>query len=176
MAAGPHMTDRQGVPEVNGTRNTSVAEVIGNRNDRTYNGGSTIFAEVHTLGDHAHNQARVFPTLAGGVTLTGDAAAWVLGPAVQVMPPSTANDPFDVHFVNIEAISGAGVFEIVLYAGDLDVEVGRVRFGTSIAVDLITGIPIQMPITPDTDRVRARVASAAGGAQTVTISLSYHEY
>lgn len=164
------------VPSVDSAANVVSGDVIGNKLDRTYNGGNSIFAAVHTLGDHAHSAQKVYPTLANGVLVTGGAGAYVLGSFAEIIPASVVNKPFDIHYVDLEGVVAPGVYELVLYQGASDTEVGRLRFGTSLAVDLIVGIPIQTPVIPADARIRAKLASAAGGAQAVTITLAYHEY
>jgi hypothetical protein len=87
-----------------------------------------------------------------------------------------ATDDFDIHHVLVEAISANSVYEIVLYQGAGDVEIGRVRVVRSTVQSGTLNIPIQTPIVDANSRIRAAVASANNNGETVTISLKYHLY
>jgi hypothetical protein len=116
----------------------------------------------------------VYPTLAAGVTVTAG-AAWTLGAFSQIVPASTIGDRFDIHYISIENISANDTFELVLYQGALDVEVGRVRFVKNAIMDGTQNVQFLSPLIPADARIRAKVASATGG-NNVTISIFYHTY
>jgi hypothetical protein len=121
------------VPATDSADNRTMRDVIGSKSDRTYNGGDSIFAEVHTLGDHFHKPVKVYPTLADGITVTGAAGAWTLGSIVEIIPAATVGDPFDVHFVNIESASATDTYEIVLYQGGAGSRATRTRRAASLS-------------------------------------------
>lgn len=131
---------------------------------------------IKILEEHFHKEAKVYPTLAAGVTLTAAASSWVLGTTVEVIPASTITDDFDIHYVQIEDISANGTYEIVLYSGAGDTEVGRVRIVRSAVQSEVLAIPIMTPIIAKNSRIRAAVASSGGASETVDISLFYHTY
>ena len=165
------------VPATDTADNVTSGDVIGSKLDRTYNGGTSIFAEVHTLGDHAHNRSRVWPTLANGITVASGAGAWALGAAfVEVMPAGTAAGHFDVHFINVEDMDTVGVYELVLYHGAADDEYCRIRFSSSAVKDNGDGLPTISGVIAPTERIRAKVAHSAGGAAECVISIEYHVY
>lgn len=164
------------VPVVNSLANVTIADVIGNKDDRTYNGGDSIFAETHTLGDHAHKSQLCYPTLADGIMVTGGAGAWELGSFVEVMPADTASDYFDIHWVHIEALSAVDVGEVYLYYGASDTFYGRCRATRDAQQSGAKSEPMQGPPIAKGERIRAKFASAGGGSDTVTLSLYYHVY
>ena len=140
-------------------------------------GRPTVHNEIHVLEEHAHSLSQVYPTLAAGVTVTGAAGAWTLGSFVEIIPANTFGIDFDIHHINIEAASADDIYELVLYAGtDL---IGTVRFTisrTAGARVLLPPVLFQCRIQAKNTQIQAKVASAAGGAATVTISLHVHEY
>jgi IS1 family transposase len=171
------------VPAKDSTANNSVADVVGNKTD-THDGDS-VMAYLKEVSEHAHKPSKVYPTLADGVVLTAvnDAGTWTLGSLVEVVPADTITDDFDIHHVLVEAISANSVYEIVLYAGASDVEVGRARVVRSTVQSGTLNIPMQTGpdvgtkrVISANSRIRAAVASAGNNGETVTISLKYHEY
>ena len=141
-------------------------------------GSKTTGGRIHTISDHIHSSQWVYPTLAAGVTVTGAAGAWTLGAIAEVIPASTITDPFDVHYINIEAASAVDTYEIVIYKGAAaaEVEIGRVRFTKSANLDTQSGVPFMMDIVPANTRISAACASSGGGGDTITISVEGHDY
>jgi len=160
------------VPAANSADNVTTADVVGNKSDG--HSGTPLVAITHTLEEHAHAISKVYPTLAGGVTATAG-ASWVLGSLVEVVPASTITDDFDIHAIDVEDISANDTYELVLYQGAGDTEVGRIRFVRTAVQSATQNTIIQTPIVPANARIRAAVASAAG-SNDVTISLRYHTY
>lgn len=128
------------------------------------------------LDEHVHSPSKVYPTLAAGVTVTGNAGAWVLGVFAEIVPATTITKEFDIHHICLEDISANGVYEIVLYQGATDIEVGRVRVVQDGVFSGVLNIPFQTALLPANARIRAKVASSSGGGDTVTISIFYHTY
>lgn len=164
------------VPAQNSTDNNTMSDVIGNKTDG--HDGDSIYAITHTVEEHFHKPSRVYPSLADGISVSAvsGAGTWTLGTIVEIIPASTFSDDFDIHHVSVEDISGNGVFELVLYAGASDTEIGRVRFIRSSNFVSTTNIPMQTPIIAASDRVRARLASDDDGGQVVVVSMKLHEY
>lgn len=109
------------------------------------------------------------PVLANGIGVTGAAGAWTLGAFATLAAANSIPNQFYVTGVHIEAISGADVYEMVLYHGASDTEFARIRFvGTGYYL-----FPASKAITGN-DQIRAKVASAAGGGKVATVSLAFH--
>lgn len=156
--------------------NTYMQEVIGNKTD-TYS-GTSLFSNIKLIQEHLHSASNVYPTLADGITVTSSASEWTLGEFVEIIPASTISTDFDIHNVEVSAISDNDVYELVIYKGALssEVEVGRVRFSKSTNQEGTTNQPFQTLLIGANSRVSAKVACAAGSSHTVTISLRYHTY
>ncbi len=119
----------------------------------------------------------VYPTLADGVTVTSHATDWLLGTIVQIVPASAISLDFDIHELVIEAVNTADkVYELVLYSGAGDVEVGRVRFAAGSVRGGVPNVFMQTPIIAADSRIRAQLAIQDGGSKTAAISLRYHTY
>lgn len=163
------------VPSIDSTANTQSRDVIGNKND-THNGTSSM-AVLHTLEGHIHGAQGVYPTLADGVTLTTHANDWVLGTIVQIVPASAIGSDFDIHEVIVEDVNTQDkTYELVLYAGAGDTEIGRTRFAAAANKGGVPNATIQMPIIAADSRIRAQLAIQDGGSKTAVISIRYHLY
>lgn len=132
---------------------------------------------LHLASEHIHSVAKVYPTLAAGVTVTTAAGAWTLGNYAQIVPASTIASRFDIHWINVEAASNDDTYELVLYAATT--EIGRVRFTVSLTAGgrvLLPPMFFQCPIVAANSQIQAKLACSAGGAETVDISIHYHTY
>jgi len=164
------------VPAQNSIDNATIKDVIGGKTDD--HDGNSLYSRIETIYDHAHHVCKVYPTLANGKLITGGTPAWALGAFAVVVPANTIPNPFDIHFVNIEAYSASDSFELVMYAGadGAEVEVGRTRFTRITNVGAPPLIYFSTPIIPANAQIKAKVASETGNNDTVTISINYNEY
>ena len=164
-----------GPPVVDNAANATMNDVIGNKSD-THN-GTSIKAMSHTIDEHFHNEQLVYPTLADGITLTSHANDWTLGTITQIVPATTIGDDFDIHEVVIEDVNTADkAYELVLYSGAGDTEVGRVRFAAGATRGGVPNVIMQTPIIAADSRIRAALAIQDGGSKTAAISIRYHTY
>lgn len=145
-----------------------------------YASHKTVLGYQNTLYQHVHSKAIVYPTLAVGKVVTGGVAAWAEGAAVEIIATATtpfSTSEFDIHFINFEAASANDTYELSLYSGaDASVEIGRVRTKKYSATDGVVSVPIQIPPQSPGTKISAKVASASGGEDTVTISVYAHLY
>jgi hypothetical protein len=137
-----------------------------------------IIASDEIFNDHFHSVAKVYPTLANGVVVTGAAGAWALGAFAVIVPANTITDDFDIHHLNIAAFNANDTFELVLYSGanGAEVEIGRCRFTRLSNVGASPHIPMQTPIIPANTQIKAKIASQAGTSNFATVSIMYHTY
>jgi hypothetical protein len=139
-------------------------------------GKETSADSVRIIDEHFHSAQKVYPTGTGGVTVTGAAGAWTLGDFAEVVPVSTITEDFDLHWVNVEAISASGIYEIVFYQATT--EIARKRFpvlGTPANL-IMPPLRLQTVIIPANAQIQAKIMNAAGGGESATISLDYHLY
>jgi len=158
-------------PPVDSTRNSDFRDVIGNKNDT--HDGTSLMAEVHTIEENIHTASLVYPTLAAGEAVATAAGAWTLGNFVEIVPASTIGSDFDIHHVSVEALDDNTVYELVLYA--VEVEIGRVRFTKNANLDAVVNVPMQTAIIAADSQIQAKCASASGSS-VATISIFYHVY
>lgn len=162
------------VPAQDSANNIQIRDVIGNKTDTE--AGNSIYSKSVRIEEHIHSACKVYPTLASGITITCGTPAWTLGAFATIVPASTITSLFDVHWVSLENISAAGVYELILYYGATDIEAGRVRFTKTVTQDPTFNIPMQTIIIPANSQIRAKVASSGAAANTVDISIFYHTY
>lgn len=160
------------VPSQDSADNDYIQDVVGNKTD-THDGDSIVGCLVR-IDDHVHSESKVHPTLAGGITVTGG-ASWTLGAFAEIVAASGIGSDFDIHFINIEDATADDIYELVLYA--VEVEIGRVRFvvDTSVFGGGLPALPFQTPIIPADTQIQAKVTSSSG-SDNVTISIHYHTY
>ncbi len=142
-------------------------------------GRASIWDKVEMIEEHIHGVSSVYPTLASGVTVTAtdDGGSWDLGTVVEIIPASTIVKDFDVHYIGIEDVSDNTVYELVLYSGAGDTEIGRVRTSREGGADgSLRAISIMTPIIAANSRIRAALATPGNNGETLTISLFYHTY
>lgn len=170
------ITESNGVPSQNSVNNLLPRDVIGNKTDNV--SGNSIYSTEKSLNEHAHSPAKVYPTLANGVLITGAAGAWALGAFAVIIPTSTVTSIFDIHRIEVEAFSANDVYEIVLYSGadGAEVEVGRSRFTRLSNAGSSSPAYFQTALIAANSQIKAKISSAAGGSHTATISLGYHTY
>jgi hypothetical protein len=162
------------IPGQDSVDNNYLQDVVGNKTDT--HSGDSLYSLSETLNDHVHKPSKVYPTLAAGVTITCGTPAWTLGNFVEIVPASTITTDFDIHHLSIENLSANAVYEIVLYYGGSDIEAGRVRVTKNTNFDSVFNVPMQTPIIPANSRIRAKIASDSGNADTSDLSIKYHEY
>lgn len=164
-----------GVPTVDSAANVLARDVLGNKGD-THDGDSAM-ARLDTADEHVHSEQEVYPTLADGVTLTTHADDWVLGTITEVVPATTIGSDFDIHEVVIEDVDTVDkTYELVLYSGAGDTEVGRTRFAASTNKGGVPNVFMQTPIIAADSRIRAQLAIQDGGSKTAVLSIRYHVY
>lgn len=173
--AGPIVTSAtadMAVPSIDSTDNSTINDVIGNKDDD--HDGNSLVSITHTIEEHMHHGAKCYPTLAGGVAVLGG-AGWVLGEFIEIVPAAAIGSDFDIHYIVVEAVSAADVYEIVLYNDTT--EIGRVRAAFLDIANSLTlpSVPFQCAIQAADSKIQAKVTSSSGG-DTITISLYYHTY
>ncbi len=139
-------------------------------------GKETAADKVRIMEEHVHSISNCYPTLAGGVTITGAAGAWTLGDFVEIVPVDTITDDFDIHYITVEGASASDTYEIVLYAATTEIARVRISFIDIANSMTLPSVPIQMRIQPDGTQIQAKCASSSGGSDTIKISLHYHIY
>ncbi len=132
---------------------------------------------IDEIQEHEHSACLVYPTGAAGVQIAcGDASNWTLGAFTEIVPAGVIGAHFDIHWINLEAASEDTTYELVLYA--VSEELGRIRFTTiNIAnATILPSFPFQCVVVDADTQIQAKLMSATGVADTVTISLYYHHY
>ena len=128
---------------------------------------------------HNHSSSKCYPTEADSITLTAAATgAWDVGTITEIVPASTIDKDFDIHYVNISEISASDEFELIVYTGasGSEEEWARIRFTRSTALAQEGDRVIQGPPIPANTRVSMALACKGGTAKTCNVSIHYHDY
>ena len=135
-------------------------------------GKETAADKIDSIDEHIHGGQQVYPSMAPGVVLTTHATTWTLGAITEIIPASTITSDFDIHEVLFETVDTKDkTYELVLYYGAGDVEVGRVRFSSETNKGGIPNGTMKTPIITANSRIRARLAIETGGGKTARVSL-----
>lgn len=142
-------------------------------------GKKTSYDILHILEEHFHSQPFLYPLLAGSVTLTKAANVWEPYPTpTEIIPVNTITDDFDIHFLNVSAISANGEYVIALYKGAAMSEVLIGEYGAvRNAVQSQEGSrPIITELLDANTRISAAISSSNAGQDTVNIKVEGHTY
>jgi hypothetical protein len=139
--------------------------------------GPQLLSSLEILEEHIHTPS----LLSSRVTVTADAVGGTLGVfSADLLAAGAVTEDFDLHFLNVISFSATDSFELVFYQGASDTECGRCRVTRSAQLDSLSGRPILTGNAPHGripagSRIRAKVASDAGGGNIV-IEVEYHPY
>ena len=156
---------------VSGT-DTTIGTVNDDEND------NTLMARMYVQLKHIHPTIYTYPDLGDGIDIVGGDDAWTLGTIVEIIPANTITLPFDIHYINIEAVTATDIYKVVLYQGAEGAEtyLGSGRFAKDAVVSRTIAKPTGSILIPANTRISAAVASSSGGEDEITLSLEYHTY
>lgn len=140
-----------------------------------------LMEDIEIILEHIHGPCEVYPKNngvapfeAGTNVVAGGAAAGQFGVAAIVLPAAATTYPFDIHWINIEVLPANAVYEMVLFAGV--VEIGRVRFTRVNNNEAVNGVPFMMSVQPAGTAITAQCANSTGSVANVVVSIYYHQY
>lgn len=160
-------------PSQNSADNNDIADVVGNKTDDE--NGDSLYSVTYRAEKHIHTVSKLYPSLAAGVVVTAGAGAWTLGNFATIVPASTITFPFDIHFINVTAISANDSYHLRLYYGASDTECANVAIVRNAIQSGTYAIPTISTYMAANSQIRAKLASASG-SNNVTIKIGYHEY
>jgi len=141
---------------------------------------STIYGFLHTGYYHIHGQSFVYPALANDVQLTAGAPAWdTTGNKTEIIPVNTLNvADFDLHWINISAISENATIQIDIYKGAAlsEVLIGSTRASRTTNQARNGPSRIQVPQQSINERISCRLSSSTTNATTCLVSFEGHYY
>lgn len=132
---------------------------------------------IHVLAEHFHALLKCAPDLANSIPITAAGSAWTYGAATDMIngtSGTTVNDDYDVHYILINGASANTEYQVGLFDGAT--QLGCVVFEKTATVDPEFSLPISMPIVVGGTTLTAKLATKAGGGETVRIKLKYHTY
>lgn len=166
------------LPSKDSAVNVHIRDAVGNKTDG--HTGTSIMSTVHTLEEHVHSIAKVYPELANPVQLQKDAGVWASYPATktEIIPAGTIGADFDIHWIHILNISANGCYMVALYSGTAgnEVVIGKVPIGRSAVQSQEGNTNIITSLIPANTRISAGLSSENNAQDTLLIKLMYHEY
>lgn len=129
--------------------------------DGTTNYDGVYVVEAITANDFNITATYVAETFAGTETAT-----------------DVVDDEFDIHWINVSAISANGNYELIIYSGDAgsEVEVGRVSFVRNAVQSQETSLQFMTPMIAALTRISARLNCGNNNADTCKVKVAYHTY
>jgi len=132
--------------------------------------------EIHYVEEHVHSVQWVRPDLAAGVTVTAGGVAWTYGAlSADLIAAAAEANEFDIHFIEISGISANTDYQLALVAGASTV-IAEATFTRASPILASLQFAIQTPVQPAGTRIRAKLASAAGGGETLVLKVHGHSY
>ena len=143
-------------------------------------GTSTILDHLNTLYYHVHGDPFVYPDHADAVVLTAGTGAWAVdGTIVELISiTDLVAHTFDLHWVNISAISGNGEIQIDIFKGASGSEkrIGATRSQRNTNQSRENANRIQIPQQAANERISCRLCDSTSGALTCAVSFEGHYY
>jgi hypothetical protein len=178
------------VPEDNSTDNYSMRDVIGSKNDRAFSNASpsnghdpSVVGHLRANYYHVHDSSRIYPrtdddTPLASLTITGSATALTFGAWVEITNFDGKTVMSDVHHVILGNISDNDDYVLQLGTGTSGSQVfwGECAFTRDTNQVKGSQVPIQGPPINAGTKLWARLASTAGGSETVDIKVFSHQY
>lgn len=87
-------------------------------------------------------------------------------------------DDFDIHYLNISALSANGDYEIIIFSGDAgsEVEIARIAATRNAVFSQEGSKSCQSPIIDAETRISAALVGSNAAANTCAIKFEYHTY
>lgn len=160
------------VPPADGTGNTSMRDIVGNRSDD--HDTDTVAGRLHMLHDHTHAMQFVVPDLGDAVAVTANATSWELSSAfVEIIAVNEINTDFDLHWVSL-SFDANDEYQINIYAGEVLIASADGERNTNQI--RLADIPIQMPIQPANTQIQVKLACKSASANSATVKVKGHRY
>jgi hypothetical protein len=167
----------------NSTENVSFADVIGNKEDEVQapivSGQTSIAGYLHTIHEHIHGVAKIYPVLANPVQLQKASGVWAAFPTpTEIIPAGTIGDAFDIHFCIVSNISANSNCVLRLYKGAAlsEVEIATIAFVRNAILSQEGSIPLMTELLAANTRISGALSGDASATITCDVKLFYHIY
>ena len=164
------------VPAANASANTTMAEVLGNKNDTHL--ASSVVGLSRLMDDHMHKSQFVYPKNAAAVSVVAGTAANQLGAFTEIVPVSTITGLFDLHWIQYSDASAKDEYYFKFYVGASGAESllfedtsTKEANQASTSDSKVQHIPIAA-----NSRITVKASTVGGGNDTVKIKVKGHVY
>ena len=165
------------VPPIDGTANTTIRDVVGNREDRSFSAFDvypTIMGHLTAAYYHVHGQSFTIPDNEPILVAPGNGAYAYGTPALLGTYATTA---FDAHWCQVSDINNNGYYNIQLCNIDASEIYGKTSCFRTNNFTQEGNVPIQVRPIPKNTNIYARVGVSTGNiAHTLRIKLFNHPY
>lgn len=83
----------------------------------------------------------------------------------EIIPKDSKITNFSIYEINIDVKSDIGLFELIFYYGDTNIECSRMRFNTNIGINKTYGV--WMSAIPAKSKIQARLWSVQGDKKLI---------
>jgi len=171
------------VREINNTDNDIIADIIGNKDDWAIIDPryASLIAYAKASYFHAHGDTIKFPLVSSGElfkTITSSATALTHGAKVELIPANAVAVAFDIHWIEITAMSAQAEYEITVWAGASEAEqaLTSVVVASSANFSREGSKAIMIPQQPANTRISVSIAKSSAGTGTMRVALEGHTY
>ena len=155
---------------------------LGNPTDIWNVTGNSVLGYNNTNYKHVHNPSYVYPTDCTLVSPTTSATADTFGDFVELVPTNGITVAFDIHWANVQNISGNGTFIVELHeVSDADLQVSEKYLGAFTVSRQSTftrsfQVYTQIPVISANTRVGVRAKQSNAAAESVSFNIQRHDY
>jgi hypothetical protein len=168
------------VPGANNTENSTIKDVIGQKNDNNYVHAQTLAGQAYMAYYHVHAPAFVYPDRADSIPVTSEAGAWAESAnTTEVIPAGTITSRFDLHWVQVSELAANGEeYQLNIYSGAAGAEslIAQARMFRLTNFVQEGNLPIQVPPQNAGERISVRLYNSGAGSTTANVVFSGHPY
>ena len=159
-----------------------IINSIGENTDLWGNGDNNILGYSNAAYKHIHNPSYIHPNDCTLVSPETSANANTFGDFVELVGTGVITVAFDIHWANIQNITGNGTFIVELHeVSDTDLQVSEKYLGgfsVSRQNNFTRSFQVytQIPVVAANKRVGVRTKQNNASAESISFNVSYHDY
>lgn len=165
------------LPDQDSLDNSKIRDVVGNKIDT--HSANSLYGVIKLIREHIHNQVFLYPAKTASIQLQKALGVWAAYPTpTEIIPANSIAYDYDLHFLNVSAISANGEYTIALYKGDIGSEILIGEYGAvRNAVQSQEGSRVIItPLLSPNTRVSASLSSSNNAQDTINIKVEGHTY
>ena len=161
-----------------------IKDIITSLGDSTqlWGANNTVLGYANSTYKHIHNPSYVYPADCSLVTPISSATANTFGDFVELVGTGGITVAFDIHWANVQNISGNGTFLVEIHeVSDADLQVSEKYLGAftvsrSGVFTVSFQVYTQIPVVSANKRIGVRVKQSNASDESVSFNVVYHNY